>query len=124
MDLFINNLNNKLNEENISDDDAKRICNMIQIADKTEECNIDVDIKKAELEKTQAEIKNLKTERFTKIGNLILTGVGTVLSVGALILINDRNHEAHRSEEIKYSSSEEYVERSILSKALDKVMRK
>ena len=73
----------------------------------------------AESEKIKAETKTAKVESVTKIGGLIVTALGTVVTVGGLIFVNGMNIEAHNNEELKYSESEKDRERTITNKVLD-----
>jgi hypothetical protein len=106
---------------------------MLQITDKTIESRIDADIKEAnrvkavaeaekvqaEIEKIKAETKTAKVESITKIGGLVISALGTVVTVSGLIVVNGMNIEAHRNEEMKYSESERDCERNIFTKTLD-----
>lgn len=133
MDDYINRLMTKLDEEDISDEEAKKIFNMIQIANKTEETNLDVKIKKAEVakktieiaeadaevNKLKAETKAAKIDKFVKIGGLVLTGGGLIVGGIMPIILNDRNNESHKESEMQYSPYESHVEKTTLSKSID-----
>lgn len=113
-------------EEDTPAKEAQATCQMLQIIDNTEKTRIELEIKKAELEKvqsevekTKSEIKTNKIERIAKIGGLVLTGLGTLVTAGTLIVVNGMNIESHRDEELKYSDDERDRERSISGKVLD-----
>ena len=106
--------------------EAQATCQMLQIIDNTEKTRVELEIKKAELakvqsevEKTKSEIKTNKIERIAKIGGLVLTGLGTLVTAGTLIVVNGMNIESHKDEELKYSDDERDRERSISGKVLD-----
>ena len=106
--------------------EAQATCQMLQIIANTEKTRVELEIKKAELakvqsevEKTKSEIKTNKIERIAKIGGLVLTGLGTLVTAGTLIVVNGMNIEAHKNEELKYSESEKDRERTITNKVLD-----
>lgn len=113
-------------EEDTPVKEAQATCQMLQIIDNTEKTRVELEIKKAELEKvqsevekTKSEIKTNKIERIAKIGGLVLTGLGTLVTAGTLIVVNGMNIESHRDEELKYSDDERDRERSISGKVLD-----
>lgn len=120
-------------DNGVSHKENQVICNQIQITDKTIESGIETEIKEAnrvkavaeaekvqaEIEKIKAETKTAKVESFTKIGGLIVTALGTVVTVGGLIFVNGMNIEAHKNEELKYSESEKDRERTVTNKVLD-----
>lgn len=124
-------------EESLNNDislkENQNICNMLQITDKTIESSIETEIKEAnrvkavaeaekvqaEIEKIKAETKTAKVESITKIGGLVVTALGTVVTVGGLIFVNGMNIESHHNEEMKYSDSERDCERTVFTKALD-----
>lgn len=113
-------------EESTPVKEAQATCQMLQIIDNTEKTRVELEIKKAELakvqsevEKTKSEIKTNKIERIAKIGGLVLTGLGTLVTAGTLIVVNGMNIESHKDEELKYSDDERDRERSISGKVLD-----
>lgn len=113
-------------EEDTPVKEAQATCQMLQIIDYTEKTRVELEIKKAELEKvqsevekTKSEIKTNKIERIAKIGGLVLTGLGTLVTAGTLIVVNGMNIESHKDEELKYSDDERDRERSISGKVLD-----
>lgn len=132
MDLqaYRNSILDKLSEDT-DFSEAQKCCNMLQVIDCTEKSKIEHDIKKANLEKLQAEIslnkseeKTQKVERFTKIGGLVLTGLGTVVTAATLVIINGMNIESHKDEVMKYSDDERDRERNISGKLLDLFIKK
>jgi hypothetical protein len=113
-------------EEDTPVKEAQATCQMLQIIDNTEKTRVELEIKKAELakaqsevEKTKSEIKTNKIERIAKIGGLVITGLGTLVTAGTLIIVNGMNIESHKDEELKYSDDERDRERSISGKVLD-----
>ena len=143
LNVYRINLEEALNTE-ASLKENQALMQQIQITDKTVESGIETRIKEAnqakaeaeaervkteielskikaeaEIEKLKAETKAAKAERIAKIGGLMTTVFGTVMTAGTLVFVNGMNIEAHRREEMKYSDSEKDCERNIANKVLD-----
>ena len=143
LNVYRTNLEEALNSET-SLKENQTIMQQIQITDMTVESGIETKIKEAnqakaeaeaekvkvetelskikaeaEIEKLKAETKTAKAERIAKIGGLMTTVFGTVVTAVTLIFVNGMNIESHRREEMKYSDSEKDCERNITNKVLD-----